>query len=538
MSLFGGNDQELNVTIKAKDEASADIAKVNASVGNLAKGVAIGTVAVDVLRAGFHLLAGVVTDSLDEFKQYNSAVAQMNAVLASTQHAAGFTTAELVHMAKALSDVTLYQDDQIISAQNLLLTFTNIGGDVFPRATKAILDMSTALGQDLSSSAVQLGKALNNPIEGISALQRVGVTFSNSQQDLITSMVKTGQTVEAQDYILQELEREFGKSATSAYEAASSITKLEKNITDLHQDIGSGLTPALNSMFASFQLATSGMKGNADVGLLVFRTFSTIEEAAFGLIHAIDTIGTTFVVTGSYLVQFASVVGIATKAGREGFDDFREAALDANKNFEAIQTDMETRNKKIADSWGDVTDAASSFKAVGPAAYQATAAEADAANKKINDTKRAILDATGQFEDFQNKIKGDDTDAAKAFVDQQKKVSDLRKQIAGEDDPTRRAELNDELTKENAALERARPQFASDPLVADQQRRAGLTDFERTLEDIGDRRTASIRDDLPRILLNVNFNDVVAGDDGVMKIIQQTIAVLNRQTTLTTVAGR
>lgn len=538
MSLFGGSDQELNVTIKAKDEASADIAKVTGSVSTLAKGFALGTVAVDALRTGFNFLSGVVTSSIDEFAQYNAAVAQMNSVLTSTQHAAGLSSSALIELAKSLSDVTLYQDDQIISAQNLLLTFTNIGGDVFPKATKAVLDMSTALGQDLSSSAVQLGKALNNPIDGLATLNRVGIQFTGSQQDMITNLVKSGQTIQAQNIILDELSKKFGESAENAYSAASSITKLEKNITDLKQNIGSGLTPALNSMFSSLQLATSGMQGNADVGKVVFQTFAAIEEVAFGVVRAIDTIGTAIVVTGSYLAQFASVAGIVTKAGREGFDNFREAVLDANKNFEAVADDMKTRNDKIAKSWGDDTAAAKTFGTVAPAAYQATAAEADAANKKINDTQKSILDATSTLEDFQKTLNGDDEDAAKAFVDQEQKVSDLRKQIAGEDDPTRRAELNDQLTKESAALEAARPQFAGDPAVANEERRAQLTDFQRNLEDIAARRTASIQTDLPRILLNINFNDVVAGDDGVQKIIMQTIAQLNRQTTLSTVAGR
>ena len=62
------------------------------------------------------------------------------------------------------------------------MTFTKIGQDIFPDATRIVLDMSQALGQDLKSSAVQVGKALQDPILGVSALRRVGVNFSDSQQ--------------------------------------------------------------------------------------------------------------------------------------------------------------------------------------------------------------------------------------------------------------------------------------------------------------------------------------------------------------------
>src|SRR5438046_2647552 len=101
MALFGG-DQELRVTIKAKDEATATINKLRGSVGDLAKGFAVGTIAVDALRSGFRFLSGVVTDSIREYEQLNQATAQTNAVLASTQHAAGLTATEVVNLSKAL----------------------------------------------------------------------------------------------------------------------------------------------------------------------------------------------------------------------------------------------------------------------------------------------------------------------------------------------------------------------------------------------------------------------------------------------------
>jgi len=100
-------------------------------------------------------------------------------------------------MADSLQRVTTFDDEAITGAQSLLLTFTKIGRDVFPEATRTVLDMSQALGQDLKSSSIQLGKALNDPITGITSLTRVGVTFTAEQKKLIESLVKTGQVAEA-----------------------------------------------------------------------------------------------------------------------------------------------------------------------------------------------------------------------------------------------------------------------------------------------------------------------------------------------------
>src|SRR5262245_66611796 len=76
--------------------------------------------------------------------------------------------------------------------------------------------MSAALGQDGKASAIQLGKALNDPIKGVTALQRVGVSFTKSQKNQIKALVESGNTLGAQKVILRELGKEFGGAAKAA----------------------------------------------------------------------------------------------------------------------------------------------------------------------------------------------------------------------------------------------------------------------------------------------------------------------------------
>jgi hypothetical protein len=79
------------------------------------------------------------------------------------------------------------------------------------------------LGTDLKGSAVQLGKALNDPIAGVGALSRVGVTFTETQKDMIKTMVEAGNVAGAQTLILDELGKEFGGSAKAL---ADPVTQL------------------------------------------------------------------------------------------------------------------------------------------------------------------------------------------------------------------------------------------------------------------------------------------------------------------------
>ena len=179
--------------------------------------------AIKKIRAGWLLAAGGVFLAVRAFKAIFSATErqqraenQLNAVLKSTGSIAGLTAKEIIKMAESLQKVTTFGDEAILEGQNLLLTFKKIGEDVFPRATETMLDVAQAMGQDMKTTAIQLGKALNDPIEGLTALRRVGITFEKQQEENIKAMVKMGDIAGAQVKILDELESQFGGSARAA----------------------------------------------------------------------------------------------------------------------------------------------------------------------------------------------------------------------------------------------------------------------------------------------------------------------------------
>lgn len=184
------------------------------------------------------IVAAYSMDAIANAREANAAEAQLAAAIQSTGGAAGQSLEALTAHASALQDITNFSDDAIEGGQGLLLTFTNIGGDVFPKATETMLDMSQAMGQDLKSSAIQLGKALNDPVEGISALTRIGVTFTEAQKEQIKAMVEAGDTAGAQMLILEELNREFGGSAEAARQAAGAQKDLEVSTGELSEAWG------------------------------------------------------------------------------------------------------------------------------------------------------------------------------------------------------------------------------------------------------------------------------------------------------------
>lgn len=234
------NKTKFDKGIKDADRGFGGLAK---SIEKTAKGVALGGLAI--LGAGIAGLTVGLKKSVDLAREQNRVERQLNAVLQSTGFAAGLTAQQLTTMASGLQKVTNFGDEAIIGAENLLLTFTNIGQDAFPRALESILDVSVAMGQDLKSSTIQIGKALNNPIEGLAALRRVGIQFTEQQEEQIKAMVEAGDVAGAQGIILDELGRQFGGSAKAAVEPT---TQLKNLLGDLGETVGNVVIPALDDL--------------------------------------------------------------------------------------------------------------------------------------------------------------------------------------------------------------------------------------------------------------------------------------------------
>lgn len=223
------------------------MSKTTSKVGSLMK--------TAFVTAGAAMIGSKVVDffgdAISEARESQKVMAQTAAVLKSTGHAAGISAKQVGDLATAISNKTGIDDEAIQTGENLLLTFTNVrnevgkGNDVFNQATMTATDMSAALGQDMKSSVMQLGKALNDPIKGISALSRVGVSFTEQQKKQVEALVKSGKTLEAQKIILGEVKKEFGGSAEAI---ATPGQKLAVVIGNIKESIGTALLPILDTV--------------------------------------------------------------------------------------------------------------------------------------------------------------------------------------------------------------------------------------------------------------------------------------------------
>lgn len=275
-------------------------------IGNLGQKMSIG------LTAPLVALGAASVSAAQESAQ---AMAQVNAALESMGPVAGRSADQLAKQAEQLMRISTFDDDEILKSVTAnMLTFGNVSGEAFDRAQKAAVNLSVRLGQDLQSSAIQIGKALNDPIKGITALSRVGVSFTEDQKNMIKAMVAAGDTMGAQKIILGELERQYGGAAQAQRDATPSAAF--KNAWDnLTETIGGKLLPALTPLLNGLAAVIDKFNGlppgvqTAAVGLAAFvAAVGPVLMAVGGMISAIGTIGPVLAPVIAAFTTFGTVI--------------------------------------------------------------------------------------------------------------------------------------------------------------------------------------------------------------------------------------
>lgn len=270
------------------------------------------------LTAGLTVpILGFLGASVKTASDNENALAQLNQVIKSTGDVSGVTAKQAEAYAESLAKTTRFSKDTVLSTEDLLLTFTSISKDIFPDVTKATLDMSQALGQDTKSSAIQLGKALQDPEKGIGALKRVGVDFTESQKEQIKQLVAAGKQMEAQKIILREIQREFGGSAVAAGKTfAGQLDILNHSFTDFQEKVGYIIIPILEDFMKHISDLVSGLN-NLNPNILRIGIVAAVALAALGpILGLLGSIGAVIgIILSPIGLLIAAVAGLGLVIG-------------------------------------------------------------------------------------------------------------------------------------------------------------------------------------------------------------------------------
>jgi hypothetical protein len=305
---------------KGLKQANARLAKLQTSVGSLGRNFA----AAGVVIAGAGALIG---RSLNDAAESQRALAQTEATLKSTGTTANGTAKDIAALASSLQKSTAFNDEAILSGQNLLLTFKGIqnqagkGNDIFDQASATMLDFARAMNTGPSEAAIKLGKALQDPTRGVTALRKSGVDFTKDQMNMIKALQESGDLMGAQKIVLAELQSQFGGSAAAfAKTFTGQLQSMNNELNDLSEEIGFMVMPAVTGLVTELRalIPVIGPQLKAAIASVDFKALakSVVDLTTFLITNAqaiTNTVIALFALNTAYKVM-AVAAGIAKVA--------------------------------------------------------------------------------------------------------------------------------------------------------------------------------------------------------------------------------
>jgi hypothetical protein len=232
--------------VKAEFEGMAE--GISEAFENL-KGLFLGGLGIAAIFEGWEF----IKKSKEEFEALEKAVTRVDTVLKSTKFGAGFSSQDIQNQAEELGKGIVNKRAEILDAQGMLLSFRDVKGVKFEDTMKSVADFATFYKESMTDAALQVGKAVNDPLRGMTRLQRMGVEFSEQQKEQIKNYIQQGKLAEAQEVILKELRSEFGGQAQAfATTDAGKVQMASKQWEELQFEIGEVISKVEVSLIPSF----------------------------------------------------------------------------------------------------------------------------------------------------------------------------------------------------------------------------------------------------------------------------------------------
>lgn len=241
-------------------------------IGLLSTPQLLAVVAVIMAIVAAVKLATFAWDSFTQVLGQASEVEQVDmrlqSIIANTQKLGGVTFEAADEMAKGLERLTGVDDEVIKSSSAVLLTFEGISKQTFPRAQQAAMDLAAAMGKDLGSASLALGKALEQPANAAAMLRRQGIILDESIANTIKRMDEQGRTAAAQALLLQEVEKRVGGvAAAMGGTFQGELNKINNLFNDLGEDIGAIFLPTATAATSAFRIITEEIMKGLEPGL-------------------------------------------------------------------------------------------------------------------------------------------------------------------------------------------------------------------------------------------------------------------------------
>jgi hypothetical protein len=370
---------------------------------------------------------GAIKDSITEAMSAEDSVVRLDAALRATGYSAGLTGDQIRNMAQDMQTLTGRSHESVEAAAAILTTFTMVRGAAFEPTLKAAGDLAAMFGGDLSSMAMALGRAMENPANAALGLRRAHIVLTETEKEQIAAFVAAGDIQSADAAILKDVEaRVSGLDAAMASTTSGSLEKMTTQFGVL-KEAGGGVILQVTGLKTVVDFWTGSVTDAALAtkvwGERLSETVGKLMDARDPLTAAIALIGGMFTESDTEKInQYKSALVLMNTAGLQG-------------QITLLQTSI-ARMKDSAKAAGDDTAAIEKYRiAIGNSTAMLAAANAELEKKKIAEDAAATA-----------------TDKATGFTEEQQKALDKLLQSL---DPVRRAtdDYNEKLKTLRGAYE-------------------------------------------------------------------------------------
>lgn len=232
---------------------------------------------------------------------------RLNAQLEIMGDTAPITGDAINEMAHQIAAGTLLSAKQARDGAGALLEFGGIARSQFKSVIETAQGMSAVFGGNLRGNIRKLGRAIDDPTEGIQRLERSGVVLTEQVRDQIEALTEVGRKYEATALLLKETESLQKAAAGEAKGLAGAFDTVSGNLDRMFEELflTSG---AAESMAASINTMAGAIKefsNSAEAAAIgqIFKNISTVAGPAFRAL--IDNL---HIVSGVFIFVAGSVI--------------------------------------------------------------------------------------------------------------------------------------------------------------------------------------------------------------------------------------
>lgn len=416
----------MNKAVSDFGEKANDLSESgNSFIGkSVAWGTFIGQLGAEFAKAGIEKVGQFFSSAIESAQEGEISTIRLSTAIGKLGSNTKITVDEAADLADKLADLSGRSSDTEKAAEAIILGFRHINTNIFPRTMQLTNDLAAGMGSDLPTAAETLGKALENPKDGLGALSRAGITFTDGQAAMIAKLQDSGKLLQAQGMILDQVQSKYGGlSDILGGTLTGRLTALSNKWDDFKGKLGESFSPAIAKIIDALILELDSLIKELD-RLSTDPTFiywsARITAAIVVVIEGFSTLTGVIAQSMGLIVQIVAKAAMTVYTLLQLINPFARHSPSLVESVEIGVDQIIDAYSRIRTIEGTMDSAADAIARLGDAARRAGKDDLETLQGAAEDAKRVVGDLNQQINDLEQNIR----DLAGSQIEGEQAVND------------------------------------------------------------------------------------------------------------------